>query len=108
MPNYVFSCLCSIPFERNSIHGFLFYSFLGYIVCAFYCGLLFVYTQFFLGVCFYLDAFCEDFIDSIRNIEKLRDKIVKNTTAIRDRIQYEREFRKKICEAVEFQGDIIE
>lgn len=102
---------CSIPFERSSVYGYLYYSCIS-AVCAFhYFGLLTVYVQFFLGMCFYLNAFCQDFAISIRKIEKWRDQNVENTAtqpiAPRDLIESECALKKQICEIVDFQAEII-
>lgn len=69
--------------------------------------------QFFLGVSYYLNAFCQDFTCSIRKIDKLRDEYVSKTAAAAatpptDRIEFDRALKKEICEYVDFQAEIIE
>lgn len=83
-------------------------------ICIYhYFGLLIVYGQFFLGTCYYLNAFCQDFTHSIRNIDKLGDKYAKKTAAAtptpdQGRDVFDRELNKEICGAIDFQAEIIE
>lgn len=100
----------SFPFDRHSVYGFFYYSFVGYICVYHYCGLLIVYGQFFLGICYYLNAFCQDFTFSIRNIDKLHHEYVEKGAgpSPRERIEFDCALNKEICGAVDFQGEIIE
>lgn len=86
----------------------MYYNFISYVCVYHYFGLLLVYGQFFLGICFYSNAFCQDFTYSIRNIDKLRNEYVKKTAATRDRNEFERALNQEICESIDFLAEIVE
>ena len=99
---------CSFPFDRHSVYGYFYYNFTSYVCVYHYFGLLIIYGQFFLGICFYLNAFCQDFSLSIQNIDKLRYEYIKRTAATRDRIEFERALNEEICKNIDFQAEIVE
>lgn len=90
----------SIPFDRHTIHGYIYYSFVSFIHIYQYFGLLVIYTQFFLGVCFYLFGFCRDFSFSMEMIDKL-------TVNIAGR-EYETTLNGQLCDIIEFHSEILE
>lgn len=72
-------------------------------------GFLIIFGQFFCGVCYYLNAFCQDFILTIQNIDKLcNDYAQKATEEKNNRIAFEQALNKELCVAINFQADIIE
>lgn len=101
--------VCSFPFDRHSIPGYFYYSFIGGVCVYIFLGSVFVHGQFFIGICFYLKAFCQDFTNSIqKHIDELHDNLVKKTAASRDLIAFENALNKELCAAIDFQADIIE
>lgn len=63
-------------------------------------------------MCLYLDAFCRDFCVSIRKIDKLREEYVKKVAGQppppHGRIEFDGELNKEICDAIDFQAEIVE
>lgn len=88
----------SFPFDVHSLHGYLGYLIMVIISHHTYAIIITSQAGFFLGSCFYLDAFTQDFDQLMQQLNCLE----------REDMQSIRDIQERIADAVKFDIQIIE